>query len=264
MDNDEKVILTCCDGTATLIFQNTNLNILSMPMRRQIDECIDQLLERDDIRVLILHGAGGRAFSVGSDIKEFDPRPGYGIERNTEEHRVFNKIRNFPFPTIAAIEGYALGGGLELALTCDLRVASETSMLGVPEITLGVFPGGGGCNHLTRLLGVSKAKELMYTGDPIDAQEALRIGLINRLAPKGQALQVAQDLGRHIASRSGLSLQVIKEVADQGIEMPIRESFRLEIEGSERLFNGTDVQEGVKAFREKRPPVFNRKPPSKK
>ena len=84
MDNDEKVILTCCDGTATLIFQNTNLNILSMPMRRQIDECIDQLLERDDIRVLILHGAGGRAFSVGSDIKEFDPRPGYGIERNTE------------------------------------------------------------------------------------------------------------------------------------------------------------------------------------
>lgn len=263
MENDEKVVLTYCDGTATLTFQNTSLNILSMPMRAQIDTYVDQLLKMDDIRVLILHGAGGRAFSVGSDIKEFDPRPGYGIERNTEEHRVFNKIRAFPFPTIAAIEGYALGGGLELALTCDLRVASENSMLGVPEITLGVFPGGGGCDHLTRLLGVSKAKELMYTGDPIDAREALRIGLINRIAPKGKALETAQDLGRHIASRSGLSLQVIKEVADKGIEMPLKESFKLEIEGSERLFNGTDVLEGVKAFKEKRLPVFNQKYPPK-
>ncbi|MBQ3095552.1 MAG: enoyl-CoA hydratase/isomerase family protein [Clostridia bacterium] len=257
MENNEKVTLSCEDGVATLIFENTHLNILSMPMRAQIDTYIDQLLEEGKTRVLIIHGAGGKAFSVGSDIKEFDPRPGYGIERNTEEHRVFNKIRDFPFPTIAAIEGYALGGGLELALTCDLRVASENSMLGVPEITLGVFPGGGGCDHLTRLLGLSKAKELMYTGDPITAQEAWRIGLVNRLAPKGEALKAAQELGKHIASRSGLSLQVIKEVADKGIEMPLKEAFKLEIEGSERLFNGKDVHEGVRAFKEKRPPVFN-------
>lgn len=257
MENNEKVTLSCEDGVATLIFENTHLNILSMPMRAQIDTYIDQLLEEGKTRVLIIHGAGGKAFSVGSDIKEFDPRPGYGIERNTEEHRVFNKIRDFPFPTIAAIEGYALGGGLELALTCDLRVASENSMLGVPEITLGVFPGGGGCDHLTRLLGLSKAKELMYTGDPITAQEAWRIGLVNRTAPKGEALKAAQELGKHIASRSGLSLQVIKEVADKGIEMPLKEAFKLEIEGSERLFNGKDVHEGVRAFKEKRPPVFN-------
>lgn len=257
MENNEKVTLSCEDGVATLIFENTHLNILSMPMRAQIDTYIDQLLEEGKTRVLIIHGAGGKAFSVGSDIKEFDPRPGYGIERNTEEHRVFNKIRDFPFPTIAAIEGYALGGGLELALTCDLRVASKNSMLGVPEITLGVFPGGGGCDHLTRLLGLSKAKELMYTGDPITAQEAWRIGLVNRTAPKGEALKAAQELGKHIASRSGLSLQVIKEVADKGIEMPLKEAFKLEIEGSERLFNGKDVHEGVRAFKEKRPPVFN-------
>ena len=257
MENNEKVTLSCEDGVATLIFENTHLNILSMPMRAQIDTYIDQLLEEGKTRVLIIHGAGGKAFSVGSDIKEFDPRPGYGIERNTEEHRVFIKIRDFPVPTIAAIEGYALGGGLELALTCDLRVASENSMLGVPEITLGVFPGGGGCDHLTRLLGLSKAKELMYTGDPITAQEAWRIGLVNRTAPKGEALKAAQELGKHIASRSGLSLQVIKEVADKGIEMPLKEAFKLEIEGSERLFNGKDVHEGVRAFKEKRPPVFN-------
>jgi enoyl-CoA hydratase/carnithine racemase len=259
LNNNEKVTLNRYDGVATLIFENTSLNILSMPLREQIDKYIDELSEDDDIRVLILYGNGGKAFSVGSDIKEFDPRPGYGIERNTEEHRVFNKLRDFPFPTIAAIEGYALGGGLELALTCDLRVASENSKLGVPEITLGVFPGGGGSQHLSRLLGVSKAKELMYTGDPIDAQEAWRIGLINRIAPKNQALEYAQEFGRHIASRSGLALKVIKNVTDTGIELPLKKSFSLEIEGSETLFNGRDVHEGVKAFKEKRAPQFNQK-----
>lgn len=257
MENHEVVTLSYNDGVTTLTFENTRLNILSMPLRSQIDQCLDELLARKDVRVLILHGAGGKAFSVGSDIKEFDPRPGYGIERNTEEHRVFNKLRDFPFPTIAAIEGYALGGGLELALTCDLRVASECSKLGVPEITLGVFPGGGGSQHLARLLGTSKAKELMYTGEPISAQEALRIGLINRMAPAGEALAAAQELGAKIASRSGLALQVIKSVTDKGIELPLKESFSLEIQGSETLFNGKDVHEGVKAFWEKRPPKFN-------
>ena len=258
MENHEKVDLTCTDGVAVLRFSNTHLNILTMKLRAQLGEYIDEILENKEIRVLILYGEGGKSFSVGSDIKEFDPRPGYGIERNTEEHRVFNKIRDFPFPTIAAIEGYALGGGLELALTCDMRIAAEQSQLGVPEITLGVFPGGGGCSHLSRLLGVSKAKELMYTGDPISAAEAFRIGLIPGFCPPGQALETAETLGKHIAKRSGLSLQVIKDVADHGIERPLKQAFGLEIAGSERLFNGNDVLEGVKAFKEKREPNFNR------
>ena len=257
MINNEKVTLDCNEGVATITFENTRLNFLSMPLRSQIEAYIDQLAAGDDIRVLVLYGAGGKAFSVGSDIKEFDPRPGYGIERNTEEHRVFNKLRDFPFPTIAAIEGYALGGGLELALTCDMRIASQDATLGVPEITLGVFPGGGGSQHLARLVGTSKAKELMYTGDPITAREAWRIGLVNRLAPAGEALAEAQKLGGHIASRSGLALRVIKQVTDRGVELPLKEAFALEIEGSETLFDGKDVHEGIQAFMEKRPPRFN-------
>lgn len=252
----EKVELTIDDGVGIIAFSNTKLNFLSMKLRAEIESALEKLHNNDEVRVLILYGKGGKAFSVGSDIKEFKPGKGYGLERNREEHRVFNKLRDFPLPTIAAIEGYALGGGLELALTCDIRIASEQSVLGVPEVKLGLFPGGGGSQHLVRLVGVSKAKELMYTGDPISASEAWRINLVNRLAPVGKALEAAESLAKDIASRSGLALRVIKDVADRGVELPLKESFELEIEGSEKLFAGEDVLEGIKAFKEKRPPHF--------
>jgi enoyl-CoA hydratase/carnithine racemase len=203
-----------------------------------------------------LIGAGGRAFSVGSDIKEFPEiiANNLGRQRAVHEHTLYNRLDFYHIPTIAAIEGHCLGGGLELALACDLRVASEASRLGLPEVKLGVFPGGGGTERLPRLIGESRARELIYTGEPVGAQEALRIGLVNRVAPAGQALAEAQSLGRTIAERPGPTLRAVKAVLDRGLAMDLLEAQQLSIDAITELWNTPAVREGVTAFLEKRPP----------
>ena len=169
---------------------------------------------------------------------------------------MYNRLDFFPVPTIAAIEGHCLGGGLELALACDLRVAGETSRLGLPEVKLGVFPGGGGTERLPRLIGEARARELIYTGEPVDAREAWRIGLVNRLAPAGQALAAAQELGRVIAARPGITLRTVKAVMDRGLAMDLLQAEQVAIEAIAELFQSEAVREGVAAFLEKRAPRF--------
>ena len=179
-----------------------------------------------------------------------------GRQRAAHEHAVYNRLDFFPVPTIAAIEGYYLGGGLELALACDLRVASETSRLGLPEVKLGVFPAGGGTERLPRLIGEARARELIYTGEPVDAREAWRIGLINRVVPEGEALTAAQELGRTIAERPGVTVRTVKAVLDRGLGMVLLEAQQVAIEAIGDLFQSDVVREGVTAFLEKRPPKF--------
>jgi len=242
-------------GLATLVIDRPPLNPLSHQTKAELLACLEEIAD-SSVRCLILHGAGGRAFSVGADIKEFpDMVARRGVrEHAVQEHLLYNRIDGFPIPTIAAIEGHCLGGGLELALACDLRVAGETSRLGLPEVKLGVFPGGGGTERLPRLIGESRARELIYTGEPVDAREAWRLGLVNRVSPAGQALAVAGALGRAIAERPAITLRTVKAVMDRGMCMDLLAAQQLSIDAISALFESEAVRDGVQAFLEKRPP----------
>jgi enoyl-CoA hydratase/carnithine racemase len=245
-------------GLATLVVDRPPLNALSYQAKEEIAACLEEVAADATVRCLIIFGAGGRAFSVGSDIKEFPEVTArrLGRRRAVHEHGVLNRLDFFPIPTIAAIEGHCLGGGLELALACDLRVASETSRLGLPEVTLGVFPAGGGTERLPRLIGEARARELIYTGEPVDTREAWRIGLVNRVAPAGQALTVAQELGRTIAARPAVTLRTVKAVMDRGLAMDLLQAQQVAIDAIGELFQSEAVREGVTAFLEKRTPRF--------
>jgi enoyl-CoA hydratase/carnithine racemase len=244
------------NALATLVINRPPLNPLSHQTKAELLECLEEIAADQTVRCVILHGAGGRAFSVGADIKEFPEIAArrQGRQHAIQEHTLYNRIDFFPVPTIAAIEGHCLGGGLELALACDLRIAGEISRLGLPEVKLGVFPGGGGTERLPRLIGESRARELIYTGEPVDAREAWRLGLVNRVAPAGQALAEAQTLGRTIAERPGITLRTVKSVIDRGLCVDLLEAQQISIDAISGLFQSEAVQEGVRAFLEKRPP----------
>jgi enoyl-CoA hydratase len=245
------------NGVATLTVHRPPLNPLSHQVKAEMLACLEEIAADPGVRCLILSGAGGRAFSVGADIKEFPEITAQRLGRQhaVQEQVLYNRIDFFPIPTIAAIEGHCLGGGLELALACDLRVASANSRLGLPEVTLGVFPGGGGTERLPRLIGEARARELIYTGEPIDAQEAWRLGLVNRVAPAGQALAAAQDLARTIAAKASVTLRTVKAVLDRGLCMDLLAAQQVAIDAITELFQSEAVQEGVRAFLEKRPPA---------
>jgi len=249
---------TAEEGLATLVIDRPPVNALSWQTKEEIAGCLEEIAADSAVRCLIVHGKGGRAFSVGSDIKEFPGVAARGTarQRAVHEHTILNRLDFFPIPTIAAIDGYCLGGGLELALSCDLRVASEGSKLGLPEVKLGAFPAGSGTERLPRLIGEARAREIIYTGEFVDAQEAWRIGLVNRVAPAGQAMVVAQELGRSIAAKAAVTLRTIKAVMDQGLCMGILEAEQLAIDAIGELFQSDAVREGVAAFLEKRAPKF--------
>jgi enoyl-CoA hydratase len=257
MDSKTRRQFVCwaaADAVATITVNRPPLNPLSHQVKAELSESLEEVAAEAGIRCLILYGAGGRAFSVGADIKEFPEITArrLGRQHAMQEHTLYNRIDFFPIPTIAAIEGHCLGGGLELALACDLRVASEVSRLALPEVKLGVFPAGGGTERLPRLIGEARARELIYTGEPVDAREAWRLGLVNRVAPAGQALAAAQELGRTIAERSGPTLRTVKAVMDRGQCMDLMEAQQVSVDAISELFQSEAVQEGVRAFLEKR------------
>jgi enoyl-CoA hydratase/carnithine racemase len=247
---------TAEDGLATLTIDRPPLNPLSHQVKAEILACLQEIAANTALRCLVLYGAGGRAFSVGADIKEFPDMVARGAVREHAvlEHTLYNRIDFFPIPTIAAIEGHCLGGGLELALACDLRVCSESSRLGLPEVKLGVFPAGGGTERLPRLLGEARARELIYTGEPVDAREAWRLGLVNRVAPAGQGLAASQELGRTIAARAALTLRTVKAVMDRGLAMDMLQAQQVSLEAITELFQSEVVRAGVTAFLERRAP----------
>ena len=167
-----------------------------------------------------------------------------------------SRLANLPMPTIAAIEANALGGGLELALACDIRVASESAKLGLPEVRLAVTPGAGGTQRLPRVVGVGRAKELTLTGRIIDAHEAERIGLVSRVVGAGQARQAADEIAAEIAARGPLAVREVKRLIDQSTELDIDAGIAAEIDASERVFNSDDMLEGARAFFDKRPAKY--------
>lgn len=249
------------DSTGLMTINNPPVNALSGKVVYEMLECLGEMEKDDGVRVVVVTGAGPKAFMAGADIKEFphlmQGKPGVAGEYAARVHNMLNYLDNFPKPTVAAINGLALGGGCELALSCDLRVAGENALLGLPEIKLGIFPGGGGTQRLPRLVGEAKAKELMYLGDFIPAQEALRIGLVNSVAPQGEVVAAALELAKKISHRPGAALSLIKQAVDRGLQMTLQEGLRLECDLFDRVFLTEDSREGVSAFIEKREPKFN-------
>lgn len=246
------------EGIATVYLVNPPLNVLNPQMATEIDACFTELARDPEVVVAIVMGDGDRAFCAGFDIKEF-PRM---MERGGAEklanilHTSLLKVTNLGKPTIAAVNGLALGGGLEVAMACDIRLVAHTAQLGQPEIKLGLFPGAGGTQRLPRLVGTGVAKELMYTGEIIGADEAYRIGLANKVIPAADLQMTAQDMAHKMAGMAGVALHYIQQAVNRGIGTTLEEGLKIEADLFSKIFTTEDVREGIDAFINKRSPNF--------
>jgi len=239
------------------INRETKLNALNRETLSELHQVIREALENDDIWGLVLTGAGEKAFVAGADILEFSSftkEEGFALAK-TGQTQVFDLLYHAPKPIIAAINGYALGGGLELALACHLRVVSDTAKLGLPEVSLGLIPGYGGTQRLTQLVGRGQAMEMILTGDMITAEKALQIGLVNYIVPAEEVQDKASALLNQILKRSPAAVaSAVKAI--NGAWAHAEEGFALEMKEFAKCFGTSDFKEGVKAFLEKRNPNF--------
>jgi enoyl-CoA hydratase/carnithine racemase len=245
---------------ASLELVNPPLNIVTDELLSQLDAALATLeaAAAGAVRAVVVSGRGERAFSVGSDVNAFERHRGPEGRRRFElEAHVAQRLSGLPMPTIAAIEGDALGGGLEIALCCDLRVASESSRLGLPEVRLAVTPSTGGTQRLPRIVGIARAKELLLTGRVIGADEAGRIGLVNEVVPGGRAVARAREIGEEIAERGPLAVREVKALVDTALDQPLTAGPSAEVEASVRIFATDDLLEGARSFVEKRKPHYH-------
>ncbi|HYA70569.1 MAG TPA: enoyl-CoA hydratase-related protein [Thermoplasmata archaeon] len=245
------------EGVEILTLKHPPVNALSTALLEGLSQQVEALAKDPKVRTVVITG-DGQYFSAGADLKELatlDLASAPDVVR--KGHAIFQRIASLRPPVIAAINGLALGGGLELALSCDLRIAGESAKLGAPEVNYGLMPAYGGTQRLPRLVGLSKAKELIFTGSMISAAEALRIGLVNKTVPAGQELRAARDLAHTIAQRAPKAVQAAKRAIMDGLQLPLSEG----IEGETKLFeaevlSSQDLGEGIMAFVERRPPKF--------
>ena len=248
------------DNIAIIVIDNPPANALSKTVGLQIIKCLDEIRNESAVRAVILTGAGNKFFVAGADISEFPDLmkspPGKVTQFAIESSKTYNSIDFFPKPVIAAVNGFALGGGCELVLACDLCIASENALFGLPEINLGLFPGGGGTQRLPRRIGDAKAKELIFTGKHIKATEALEMGMINRVVEKDRALDEAKLLASEIAERPTIAIELIKQCIDRGLEVTLIDGLKIESDLFELVFRTEDIKEGVSAFMEKRKAIF--------
>jgi enoyl-CoA hydratase len=249
------------DGVAVVTVNRPDkLNALSDRTMEELGRAFDSLAEDEAVRGVILTGAGEKAFVAGADIGELATQsPVEGRERSIRGQRVLDRIEGLGKPVVAAVNGFALGGGCELALACHVRVASEGARMGTPEVKLGIMCGYGGTQRLPRLVGKGRALELLLTGEMVDAQEALRIGLVNRVVPKEKLLAEAEALLRKMLANGPVSLRFTLAAVNDGLEMPLDEAQRAEATLFGLICSTGDMKEGTKAFLEKRPPKFQGK-----
>jgi len=234
------------------------LNAMNNPMRRELCEIFGQLATDLDVKAILVAGGGERAFSAGADIREFlEPLAPTSLREERKRLDFRREMDRCPQPIIAAIRGFALGGGLELALACDIRIAAEDAQLGLTEINLGIIPGGGGTQRLPRLVGRGKALEMVLTGARVPAAEALRIGLVEQVVPVAELMTSARDLARTIAEKAPIALRYAKEAVVGGLSLPLADGLRLENDLSTLLRTTEDRVEGARAFVEKRRPRWS-------
>jgi enoyl-CoA hydratase len=247
------------DGAVATIRLNRpqKKNSFNGEMRRELEQALQALGRKVDIRAVIVTG-GDEIFCAGADISEMDGTANAESSyRHAREFQIlFDQVESLPQPVIAAVSGYALGGGCELALAADFRIASETARFGLPEIKIGAFPGGGGTQRLTRLIGAAKAKEMILLGDPITAQEALAIGLVTKVASKEKYLDEATSLAAKLAALPRLALQASKMLINRSQDVDLATGLEFEARTFAALAHTHDLAEGTKAFLEKRKPNF--------
>ncbi len=256
---DYQYILTERDGNVGIVTLNRpkELNALNMQLVGELADALAEFDRDNEIRCMVITGAGDRAFAAGADIKEMsDKSP---IEMMLSGFEAWQRIKQIRKPLIAAVGGYALGGGCELALNCDMIVASENARFGQPEINLGVIPGAGGTQRLTRTVGKYLAMEMVLTGKPFTAEQMAQHGLVNQVVPKGEHLTAALKLAREVAERAPIAVQLAKESVLAAFETPLEAGLALERKNFFLLFATEDMREGMQAFIEKRKANFQGK-----
>ena len=247
------------DKVALITLNSPPMNALDVEVMDGLRETFAGLKKENDLRAVVITGEG-KAFVAGADIKEFTSWTVVSAEDFTEKgQRIFSHIANFPCPVIAAINGFAFGGGLELALACDIRLASEKASMGLPETTLGIIPGYGGTQRLARTIGVGKAKKMIFSADPIDAQEAYRTGLVDGVYPAEQLMDEAMKLAKKIAARAPIAICNAKRAVNIGRDVSLEQGLRAELALATLCFATEDKIEGVDAFVNKRKAEFKNK-----
>ena len=253
----EKVQVTKEDKLAVVTINRPPVNALNQEVLDELEKVIEGLSKEEDVRTVIITGVGEKAFVAGADIGEFPSLTSANGEKLSRRgQQVFQKIADFPAPVIAAVNGFALGGGLELALACDIRVMAKNAKVGLPEVTLGIFPGYAGTQRLPRLIPSSKARELIFTGEMIDAEEAYKIGLADHLVEEGQAVDKAHEIAGKILKAGPIAIRLAKQAVNKGLEQTLEEGQETEASLFASLCDTEDQKEGAKAFLEKRKPEF--------
>ncbi len=244
--------------TAIVTIDHPPMNALDAATKEGIAEVFRKLDDRrQEIRAVILHGAGEKAFAAGADIKTFlELNPDTAKKRLSRSHQIYAMVENFQWPVIGSIHGFCLGGGLELALCCDIRVAEETSKFGFPEVNLSVFPGNGGIARSLFHLPLGKLKELVFTGEMISATEALTLGFIEKVVPPGKSMEAALNLAERIIEKGPLGVAAGKKVINRARDLSIQQGLELETELWANLTASEDMKEGARAFIEKRKPQY--------
>ena len=257
----ETLIVEREDNLAIIKLNRPPVNPLNVKSYHEIYEAVCELDADDSVGAIIITGNGDKAFAAGLDVKDV---MGKSVVETldflwTGPRRAFDKLTGIEKPTIAAVFGLALGGGCEVAMCCDLRIASEDAVFGLPEINLGVMPGSGATQRLPRLVGLAKAKEMLFTGDNIDAAEAYRVGLVNKVVPRDQLMEVAKKMAKKLAAKPKAALALIKKCTDAGPNMDLASGLTLEMDCFAIAFTSEDGREGISAFVEKRKPVYKGK-----
>ncbi len=254
--NYEKLHLEVSDGIAVVTLDNPKVNALARSLLEEMHTVFDEIAGRADVGVVVLTGAG-RAFIAGADISELNSLDARGAQAYSQNGQaLLNKIERLPQPVIAAVNGFALGGGSEVAMACTLRIASEAAVFGQPEVKLGVIAGFGGTQRLPRLVGAGRALEILLTGANVTAEEAYRIGLANRVVPAEALLDEAKKLAAEILAQGPVAIRHTKQAVYRGLDNPIAEGLRAEADLFGLTFAGDDAREGTLAFLEKRKPEF--------
>jgi len=235
------------------------LNALSSGLLEELDSLLEEIRKDDKIRSVVIIGSG-RAFSAGADLSEASTGGEAEMKARMEVgQKVFDKIETFDKPVIAAIQGYAVGGGLELAAACDMRIAAENASLGNTEVNLGLIPGWGGCARLAKLIGRAQATKLILTGERIDAKEAERIGLVNKVVPPDELKSTAMYMAGTLATKAPIAVRLAKNILSKAMEISMEEANRMMVEGGLTCAKSEDIVEGISAFFEKRTPKFKNK-----
>ncbi|KMO87433.1 crotonase [Megasphaera cerevisiae DSM 20462] len=257
----QNIIYSVSDGIGTITINRPKaLNALNLATVTELKDVVEKIAVDPAVQVVVITGSGEKSFVAGADIVEMSTKnPTEGRAWGMVGQNVFTEIENLPQPVIAAINGFALGGGCELSCACDIRYASENAKFGQPEVGLGITPGFGGTQRLTRVVGRGYAKELIYTGGMIDAQEALRIGLVNKVVPQSELMDAVMKLAKTITKKAPVAVQLSKAAINRGINCDVVTGIAYEAEVFGLCFSTADQKEGMSAFVEKRKPAFTGK-----